>query len=283
MWYRFGQFLTLGVSRLSVRSLERLAWFLTILLFDLVRMRRKLVLANMRKALGHLSSQEQVKIARQSVFHCLLTALEFLHERHGRLGDRTSIVGKEHLDSALKKGQGAYVLCIHMSSWEAMGGAMSRNFAPSHVVVKRVGPPGLNRFVIEQRERNQFHSILRKKKGDAKQQIQNILSRNEIVGFVMDQGRPGEPFLPFFGVDARTNTSLAAIWRKYSAPIVPAYISRIKPFEYRLHILPELSLEMTEDVQKNVLELTLQFNKVVETMILAQPEQYFWFHNRWRA
>lgn len=282
MHYHSGHLLSIAITRLSVRNLERLAWFLTFLLFDILRLRRKLVLSNIEKALGQISSSERAKIARNSVFHSVMTALEFLHERKGLLGDRTTIVGREHLDTALKKGQGIYVLCIHMSSWEAMGGAMSKNFAPSHVLVKQVGSQGLDRFVREQRERNQFHSILRRKKGDAKRQIQDILSRNEIVGFVMDQGRPGEPFLPFFGAQARTNTSLAAIWRKQSAPIVPVYIARVKPFEYRLTILPELALNKTDNQESDILNLTRLFNQTVETMILAQPDQYFWFHNRWR-
>jgi len=43
----------------------------------------------------------------------------------------------------------------------------------------------------------------------------------------MPQARPGEPRLPFFNKPAKTNTSLAAFWQRYPAPIVPGYCRRV--------------------------------------------------------
>ena len=100
-----------------------------------------------------------------------------------------------------------------MGNWEAMGAAWAL-VTPAHVLVKKVGSSSVDRFVSELRDRNGFLTVKRKKKGDGFSAIRDVLARGEIVGFVMDQARPGEPKLPFFGRPAKTNTSFAAIWRQ---------------------------------------------------------------------
>ena len=99
---------------------------------------------------------------------------------------------------------------------------------------------------------------------------------------MMDQSRPGEPELPFFGVPAKTNTSFAAIWNKRPAPVVPVAIKRTNVMEFEMTFLPEVELEPMEDKSQQILEHSKLFNKIVEKIILTCPEQYFWVHDRFR-
>lgn len=112
--------------------------------------------------------------------------------------------------------------------------------------------------------------------------IKDVLSRGEIVGFAFDQARPGEPRLPFFDHPAKTNTSLAAIWNKFEAPIVPVCIYRRGFGKHELHIEPELKMDPI-DGKDDILDISTRFNHVVERMVTRHPEQYFWLHNRWKA
>jgi KDO2-lipid IV(A) lauroyltransferase len=169
-----------------------------------------------------------------------------------------------------------------MGNWEAMGAACTRRYGPSYVLVKKVGSPNVDRFVSELREKQGFLSIKRRKKGDGYQGIKDALSRNEIIGFVMDQARPGEPKLPFFGKPAKTNTSFAAIWRRNPVPIIPAYINRTGVSKHVLRFFPEIHPVITDDTEKDIIEHSLMFNQVVETHVRTSPEHYFWMHNRWK-
>jgi len=182
----------------------------------------------------------------------------------------------------LAQGKGAYILCMHLGNWEAMGAACSRNFGPSHVLVKAVGTSGLNRFVSEYRERNGFHWVKRQRKGDGLKAIANVLARGEIVGFVMDQARPGEPKLPFFGHLAKTNTSFAAILRRHQAPVVPSFVIREGFHKHTEYFLPPVELSFSEDAEADVLKHSALFNRIVEDCVKRCPEQYFWLHNRWK-
>lgn len=273
------------LSLLSPKGLDRLARGITFISWDVLRIRRKLILSNLETAFGNeKSGHERLKVAKLSVYHFVLTALEFLAERDGNLGKKVNIVsGEEHLESTMKDGQGIYILCIHMGSWEAMGGGLNRLGYPSHVIVKKVGSESTDRFVKKLRHKNGFQCIQRKTKGDAVKGIIKTLRSGQIVGFVMDQARPGEPFLPFFNRPAKTNTSFAAILRKIKAPVVPAYIVRKSVHEHEIHVLPPINLTFTDDADRDILEHSGIFNSVVERMIRACPEQYFWMHNRWKS
>jgi len=271
-----------ALGRLSPRGVSGTAWVLAFLIFDILRVRRGLVLRNLAVAFPEKDTAERILIGRLSVYNFALTIIEFLRSQSQDITAQVTFVGMEHAQAALAQGRGVYVLCSHLGNWEAMGAAATRSVAPAHVLVKKVGSSSVNRFVSELREKNGFLTVKRRKKGDGFAAIKEVLARGEIVGFVMDQARPGEPKLPFFGRPAQTNTSLAAIWQRVPAPVLPALIRRTAVGEHVIEFFPELGLELSADAAADVLRHTTQFSEVIEGCVRKFPEQYFWMHNRWK-
>lgn len=276
-------FFSIVLSLMPARVIHGFSYSLAYILVKIFRFKLKLMRKNLDRAFGDtLTLVQKDRIALTSVVSFLETEVEFLAARNGKLSEKVEIKGRSHLDLALEKGKGAYILCIHMGSWEAMGAAMTHQITPTHVVVKKVGGPRLDAFVCWLRAKNGFNIIARKKKGDALVAMKKILSDNEVVGFVIDQARPGEPKLPFFGHPAKTNTSFAAIWSKQKAPIIPGYCVRKSPGHYEVTLMPEVELVCSEDSKKDIIDHSLRFNQIVESMIRKCPEQYFWLHDRWK-
>ncbi len=271
------------IASRRAETIERIVRGLTWFMFDLCKLRRKLILNNLQIAFGKEKSAEELeKIGRESVYHFLCSLFEIMYSAKNKIHEDIQIIGKENLDRALAPQKGAYVICCHVGNWEAMGAAYTHSLTPAHVIVKKIGVPSVNRFIEETRDRIGFRYVKREKKGDAYRQIGQILGRNEIVGFVMDQARPGEPRLPFFGTPAKTNTSFAAIWRRTPAPIVPSFIVRRAFNKHTLYVWPEIAVTTTNDDKADILSHSQQFNNTVEAMIRQAPEQYFWMHNRWK-
>jgi KDO2-lipid IV(A) lauroyltransferase len=272
-----------SLSRLPDRILVSLAQFITFLAFDVLRVRRSLMLRNIDIAFGASKSlEEKEQIARQSVLNFVLTIFETMISIRKPIADRIEVRGGEHLRSALAEGRGVYILCFHLGNWEAMGAKVTRSFKPAYVVVKKVGGRGTNRFVERLRFKNGFYWIRRERKGDGMRGIREVLDRGEIVGFVIDQARPGEPRLPFFGTPAKTNTSFAAIWSRRPAPVVPGYMHRTAFGEHLLEFDAPLDLVSTENRADDILQHSELFNQVVERAVRKYPEHYFWLHNRWK-
>lgn len=270
------------LGRLSVGATDAFATFIAWLVFDVTRLRRGLILRNLGIAFPDMPEDERRRVGRASVKNFALTALEFFRSLHVDIAAKVTFRNEQHLRAALAQGRGVYVLCFHIGNWEAMGGAITRTFAPAYVLVKKVGSDSVDRFVSELRKQNGFLTIVRRKKGDGYRAIKEALGRGEIIGFVMDQARPGEPKLPFFGKPAKTNTSFAAIWRRDPAPIVPGFAIRTAVGEHVVDFLPEVIPTVTDNAEADILRHSAEFNKVVEDVIRRQPDQYFWMHNRWK-
>jgi len=262
---------------------ERLARLISWFLFDVTRVRRDLMISNLEIAFPGMSDDERIRTARESLYHLCLTMIEFLASKQRDISAQVSVKNPEYVREILARGEGMYAVVTHLGNWEAFGSALTRKVAPTHVIVKKVGGPAMNRRVEELRAFNDFLTIKRKKKGDAFAAIREALASNGVIGFVMDQSRPGEPKLPFFGRPAKTNTSLAAIWRKCPAPLVPAMLHRI-PGTRRMEIefLPEIKLETTDDEAADIQRHSTVFNGAVEAIIRRHPDQYFWMHARWK-
>lgn len=282
--YIFMTLLSSLLSLFSDETMDRFAGSVAYFCFDVLRLRRKLVLSNLEIALGDVYDlDERIDIGRESYKNFILTAFEFMRAKKHDIAANIDVQGEEHLREALKEGKGAYILCFHLGNWEAMGSYINRNIAPAHVLVKKVGGGGMNRYVEEVRNYINFQWVKRQKKGDGFKSICDILNRGEIVGFVMDQARPGEPRLPFFGSPAKTNTSLAAIWKRQEAPIVPAFMHRKKSGHHVFEVMPPMSIPVTDDAKQDVLEHSTLFNKEVERAARKYPGHYFWLHNRWKV
>lgn len=277
------KFLSILLSFLPYSVIALLSKALGLFMYYVVGYRRKIINSNLEKAFGEkYSIQERDRVGFKSLCSFIQTELELLGSRSGKLGDSVTIKGREHIDKAISDGKGAYILCLHLGSWEAMGSAMNRQIGPTHVIVKNVGGAKTDKYFRWIRKKNGFISVERKRKGDAFRAIKRVLGDNQLLGFVMDQSRPGEPKLPFFGHPAKTNTSLAAIWNRIPAPIIPGYCVRTGPGEYEVTFEPELEIIDTGDTKSDVIENSKLFNGVVEKIIAKKPDQYFWVHNRWK-
>ena len=82
----------------------------------------------------------------------------------------------------------------------------------------------------------------------------------------------------FFNEKALTTTIPAQFAKKFNAEIVPVYIERLKNNNFRLKIHKQLKFQENDSVEM----ITTKLNKILENMILNNPEQWIWTHNRWK-
>jgi len=66
--------------------------------------------------------------------------------------------------------------------------------------------------------------------------------------------------------------------KKFNCKIVPIYIQTIDKFNYKLKVNNPIDFNKTESIQS----ITDKLNIVLEEMILKNPEQWIWSHNRWK-
>ena len=124
-------------------------------------------------------------------------------------------------------------------------------------------------------------SICRKqiKKGRAgTREIIELFKNNYYIALMIDQRLSESIRLDFFGQGASTTTLPAQISKKFGCKIVPIYIERINGIYFKMKI----NKPITFDKDTSVEEITLKLNKWLEKMILNNPEQWIWSHDRWK-
>lgn len=257
--------------------------FLGWLSFDVLRVRRKIMLTNLDIAFGkQYSLREKKQICRKATASFFLTILEFLSSRWVFPKLKIEIENGQPLHTALSRG-GAFVLCTHMGNWEYMCYAGSLEFAPTSVVVKDIGTGALAEWVRRRRIANKM-LVIDRKSTRATQAILKTIRDGNLCGFIVDQKRPSGEKLPFFGRLALTNTGLIQLALRRPAPIFPCLTYRVGLRKYRMMFLDELRLDNSPgvDLQTLISLNASKMNEVVEKIIRICPEQYFWMHNRWK-
>lgn len=276
--WAFAQF----ISLIPIFILEIAAQALAVIGFDVLRVRRKLILKNIEIAFPDMPIAQRCKMGRASIRHFVTTVFETIRGVRYPLNAGIAFLNPEIMDAAVAKNRGVYLLCTHTGNFEVLGAAVSTRWRSVTVPVKFVGHGGFDRYVHEQRLKVGLDPVRSTKKGGGFLAIRKALAEKRPVGFMLDQARSGQPRLPLFGKPAKTNTSLAAIWRRCEAPQIPLYSRRVGFGKHEVTFLPEVQLTLTDDPEQDVIEHSIAYNKVVEEIIRACPEQYWWIHNRWK-
>ena len=82
----------------------------------------------------------------------------------------------------------------------------------------------------------------------------------------------------FFNKNALTTTIPAQFIKKFNAKLVPVYIERLKTNNFKIVFYDPINFKKEETINT----ITLSLNKILEDMILKNPEQWIWTHNRWK-
>ena len=142
-------------------------------------------------------------------------------------------------------------------------------------VAHRQKNAGANRFFQEQRELPGTKHIFRR---EPLEKMYDVLTQNGILGLVSDQdAKQRGVFVNFFGVPASTPKGAALFHLKSQAPIMLGACVQTGFQRYRIELVPVIASN------QNVKDITQAYTTLLEKFIRQSPEQYFWFHRRWKT
>lgn len=211
-----------------------------------------------------------------------------------------TIVGKEHLDNALKRGKGVIALTAHLGNWE-LGGAITGLLGYNIAAValphkdKRV-----NDFFNRQRNIKGLEVI---PIGVAVRKCYKYLTDNKVVALLGDRDFSDTKFgleVSFLGKNTRLPRGPAVLALKTGAAIVPGFVLRIKNNKFKLifdkPIYPHTFTEKSQDAKgvginsstnsdisdAAVKNLMQQYVPILEHYIKKNPTQWFMFKEFWQ-
>jgi KDO2-lipid IV(A) lauroyltransferase len=139
----------------------------------------------------------------------------------------------------------------------------------------------LDALLVRMRRR---HGIVSIPRGASAVSAFRVLRRGEILAMLIDQDIDIDGvFVPFFGVPAHTPRGAAAFSLRSGAAIVPLAIHMQPDGSHRITVLPALEKPSDELPEgERIDELTTRCARAVEGLIRIYPQQWVWFHDRWR-
>ncbi|MGH7162090.1 MAG: lysophospholipid acyltransferase family protein, partial [Planctomycetota bacterium] len=168
----------------------------------------------------------------------------------------------------------AILVTGHFGNWELYGAAFRHLGIPLAPVARPPDSGWLARSLESFRAAEGLETI---PKEQALPLAMKALRRGRFVAFLVDQsaGRHGVP-VPFFGRPARTFTAPAALALKLGVPVYAGYSTRLGDgISYRCFAEPV-------PAEGGVEGLTSRLNEMLEGYVRARPEQWWWFHRRFK-
>lgn len=98
------------------------------------------------------------------------------------------------------------------------------------------------------------------------------------IALMIDQ-RVSEGILSnFFGQNALTTTIPAQFVKKFNTKVVPIYIERLNNDKFKITVHDIIEFDNAHNVET----ITFKLNKILENMVLKNPAQWIWTHDRWK-
>ena len=187
----------------------------------------------------------------------------------------------ERLKEAMAGGMGAIGLTSHAGCWEMLGSFIVADGVDLAVIARRLYDPRLEDMLYRSRSGAGLRVISR---GRNTRDVIRALKEGCLLGVLIDQDMPVRGvFVDFFGRTAHTATGLASLALKYSVPVFPVLTYRDTEHRHHICIGEPIPVTRTGDTDRDIAELTALCSKATEDFIREHPEQWVWFHKRWKT
>jgi KDO2-lipid IV(A) lauroyltransferase len=171
-------------------------------------------------------------------------------------------------------GRGALLVTGHLGCWELLGAWCARGLPRTAVVTGTVRNPAVDRLLQDRRRALGVEPLPRERGAGP---VLRALDRGAAVGVLIDQNtRVASAPLPFLGATAPTPLGPARIARRRGVPILPAAMIREADGWVVRHLQPIDPADAASDE-----ELAGRCNAALGELILRNPDQWVWFHDRW--
>ncbi len=187
------------------------------------------------------------------------------------------IEGIDHLNKIKKNNEQVVFVSGHFNNFELMAMEIEKMGIDLCAIYRPLNNPFLNIIMEYIRKKYICKKQIKKGKSGTRDLI-NLFKKNFSVALMIDQRVSEGESINLFNRPAKTTTIPAQLVKKYKCNIVPVYIERFQKFHFKLTFNEPLNFDQKLSVE----EISLELNKILEKMILKNPDQWIWSHDRWK-
>jgi len=194
-----------------------------------------------------------------------------------KYSEKINILNKDVLDKIKSKNKPVIFVSGHFNNFELMAMSIEKSSINLAAVYRPLNNIFLNPIMEKIRKKYICKNQIKKGKS-GNRELLKFFKNNVSIALMIDQRVSQGIESNFFDKKALTTTIPAQFVKKFNAEIVPVYIERIENDNFNIKFFDPIRFK--EDQNTN--QITEKLNKILEEMILKNPDQWIWTHNRWK-
>lgn len=254
-----------------------------VVLYYLIRYRRKVAEDNLRYSFPELSPKARRKIARRFYRH--LTDLIFesaflMHASARRIARRCDFTNLDLLEAQYDKGKSVVIAAAHYNNWEFLTAVAPRIRHHMLSIYKPINNKRIERLINRSREKLGSETVTMKNtlRTVIKYEREGIPT---LIGLITDQTPTGENHYmgEFLNQPTRVFRGIEHIAQRFDLPVFFCNMQRGKKRGYYV-----VTLEPITDAPNTHKPdwITAQHVQALERCIRANPPFWLWSHRRWK-
>ena len=188
-----------------------------------------------------------------------------------------TISGEQNLKKIINDNRPVIFVSGHFANFELMSMEITKNKIPLATIYRPLNNFFLNPFMEFVRRKYVCENQIKKGINGVREAIE-FIKKNYSIALMIDQRVSEGEKINFFNKMAYTTTLPAQLALKYNLSIIPVFIKRDDNNNFKI----EFYNEIKSSEYDNKIKLTEKLNSVLESMIVKNPNQWIWTHNRWK-
>ena len=197
--------------------------------------------------------------------------------RNGKLEKNIQVEGKQYLDEIKSKNKKVVFISGHFNNFELMAMMIEKYGIDLSAIYRPLNNIFLNKTMEKIRIKYICKKQIKKGRSGTREIIENLKKGSSIALMIDQRVREGSK-VNFFGSLATTTTIPAQLVKKYKCDLVPIYIERRSKFHFKMYVSKPIKVGESKTIE----EITQFLNTVLEQMIVKNPLQWIWTHDRWK-
>jgi len=240
---------------------------------------------NIKIGLGEINKEKESEIINGMWSNIGRTFAEYIFLNNFKLNktnfDHIKIFGIDYLENIKKNNESVVFYSAHFANFELMAMELEKFGIKCAAIYRPLNNVFLNPLMEYMRIKYICPNQIPKGRMGMREII-NKIKNGYSIALMVDQRVSEGQRVSFFNKPAHTTTIPAQLALKYECKLVPISLERKEGPNFEMTIHKPYKVEKTGNDEEDTKNITLKINRIIEKMILENPKQWIWSHNRWK-